>query len=246
MLKLVCTPINKAIFESVREIARRYNSREAKRRILSACVKLFIEQGYKETTMNDILSSADVSCGTFQNIFKTKSGVLFELMRFMFDAQFSQASSIAEKEKPYLVYAAETAVQIAIVEQNENLRQIYTVAYNTPSTVEYIYQQTSTKLFELFSFYRPELSESDFYELEIGTAGIMRGYMMRPCDKYFTLEKKLSRFLEMSLCAYGVPEKERREAIDFVLSKGIEKIADGVLQKLFAFLEMEFDFSLSK
>lgn len=246
MLKPVCTPIYITIFESVRNIARRYNSCEAKKRILSACVKLFIEQGYKKTTMNDILSSADVSCGTFQNIFKAKSGVLFELVRFMFEAQFSQASIIAGNKKPYLVYAVETAVQIAIIEQNENLRQIYTVAYNTPSTAEYIYQQTSTKLFELFSFYLPECCESDFYELEIGTAGIMRGYMMRPCDKYFTLEKKLSRFLEMSLCAYGVPEKERQEAIDFVLKTGIEKTADSVLQKLFAFLEMEFDFSLSK
>lgn len=196
--------------------------------------------------MSDILSLADVSCGTFQNIFKTKSGVLFELVRFMFEVQFSQAHGIVKNDKPYLVYAAETAVQIAIVEQNEKLRQIYTVAYNTPSTAEYIYQQTSTKLFELFSSYRPELSESDFYELEIGTAGIMRGYMMRPCDKYFTLEKKLSRFLEISLCAYGVPEKEREEAIDFVLKVGIERISNEVIQKLFIFLEMEFDFSLSK
>lgn len=175
-------------------MARRYDSREAKRRILSACVKLFVERGYKETTMNDILSAADVSCGTFQNIFKTKSGVLFELVRFMFEEQFSQAAAVAEKEKPYLLYAAETAVQIALVERSENLRQIYTVAYNTPRAAEYIYQQTSTKLFELFSSYLPTFSESDFYELEIGTAGIMRGYMMHPCDKYFTLEKKLSRF----------------------------------------------------
>ncbi len=230
----------------MRKIARRYDSREAKRRILSACVKLFIEQGYKETTMNDILISADVSCGTFQNIFRTKSGVLFELVRFMFEEQFSQASSVAEKDKPYLVYAAETAVQMAIIEQNENLRQIYTVAYNTPSMVEYIYQQTSTKLFELFSSYLSTFSESDFYELEIGTAGIMRGYMMRPCDKYFTLDKKLSHFLEMSLCAYGVPPEERKAAIDFVTKGNIEKVADSVLQKLFAFLEMKFDFSLSK
>ena len=76
-------------------MARRYDSREAKRRILSACVKLFVERGYKETTMNDILSAADVSCGTFQNIFKTKSGVLFELVRFMFEEQFSQAAAVA-------------------------------------------------------------------------------------------------------------------------------------------------------
>ncbi len=60
-------------------MARRYDRREAKRRILSACVKLFVEQGYKETTMNDILSAADVSCGTFQNIFKLKAAFFLSL-----------------------------------------------------------------------------------------------------------------------------------------------------------------------
>ena len=195
--------------------------------------------------MSDILAAANVSCGTFQNIFKTKSGVLFELVRFMFDAQFSAADNIAKKEKPHLIYATETALQLAIAEQNENIRQIYIIAYNTPSTAEYIYQRTSTKLFELFSSFLPSFSESDFYELEIGTAGIMRGYMMRPCDKYFTLQKKLCRFIEMSLGALGVGENEKKEAVSFILEKDIEKTADGVIQKLFKALEMEFDFSLS-
>ena len=50
-------------------MARRYDSEDAKRRILSACVRLFIEKGYKRTTMNDIIHDADVSAGTFQNVF---------------------------------------------------------------------------------------------------------------------------------------------------------------------------------
>ena len=57
-------------------MARRYDSEDAKRRILSACVRLFIEKGYKRTTMNDIIHDADVSAGTFQNVFRTKDGVL--------------------------------------------------------------------------------------------------------------------------------------------------------------------------
>lgn len=223
-------------------MARRYNSCEAKKKILSACVKLFFEQGYNETTMNDILSSAGVSCGTFQNIFKTKSGVLSELVRVMFESKLSQTDKIIEESRPGVVYAVEAAVRIVLAEHNENMRQLYTVAYSTPSTAEYIYQQTSSKLFELFSSYRPELSESDFYELEIGTAGIMRSYVTRPCDKYFTLEKKLLRFLEMTLSVYCVPKEEREGAIDFVLKKGIDAIANSVQERLFAFLEKEFDF----
>ncbi len=75
-------------------MARRYDSENAKRRILSACVKLFIEQGYNQTTMSEILALADVSAGTFQNIFRTKDGVLMELVQFMFENQFDFANKI--------------------------------------------------------------------------------------------------------------------------------------------------------
>ena len=44
----------------------------AKKRILTVCVKLFLEQGYKKTTVAEIVQKADVSNSTFQNIFRAK------------------------------------------------------------------------------------------------------------------------------------------------------------------------------
>ena len=66
-------------------LIRRKESEESKKRILSACVRMFLEKGYNSTRMADILEAANVSNSTFQNIFKTKDGVLLELVRFMFD-----------------------------------------------------------------------------------------------------------------------------------------------------------------
>ena len=48
----------------------------AKRRILAVCVKLFLEQGYKKTTVAQIVQGAGVSNSSFQNIFRAKDGVL--------------------------------------------------------------------------------------------------------------------------------------------------------------------------
>ena len=45
--------------------------KEPKKRILMTCVKMFIEKGFNKTTMLDIIKEADVSAGTFQNIFHT-------------------------------------------------------------------------------------------------------------------------------------------------------------------------------
>ena len=86
----------------------------------------------------------------------------------------------------------------------------------------------------------------DFYEMEIGTAGIMNGYMARRCDIYFTLERKLDRFLHMALGAYQVPRSEQDAIVSQICKLDICRIADSVIQKLFTALAMKFDFSLSQ
>ena len=226
---------------------RKYDSKESKRRILSACVRLFIQKGYHSTTLAEILKEADVTNSTFQNICHTKNGVLLNLTEFMFDSQFAAARNVGKKELlPVYIYAAETAIQLTLTELNENLRDIYVEAYSNRNTTEYIFQRTSTELYSIFSPYNPTLSESDFYELEIGTSGIMRNYMARPCDKYFTLDRKLARFLGMSLAAYNVPKDEIKEVTDSVLSIDIKNVANDIMKKLFEALAMRFEFELGE
>ena len=226
-------------------MARRYDKEDARRRILSVCVRMFIEKGYHNSKMAEIMKEADVTSSTFHNIFPSKDAVLLELTEFMFGNQFGIAREIVgDDADPVMLYAVETAIQMTHVEQNENLREIYLEAYSQPVAAEYIYQKTSTELYGIFGSYLPECGASDFYELEIGTAGIMCAYMSRPCDKYFTLQRKLNRFLQMSLSAYRVPFERQREVIAYIMQKDIVAIANAVMQKLFAALAMKYDFTL--
>ncbi len=227
-------------------MALRKGSIEIKNRILSVCVRLFLEQGYNQTPISQIIKEAGVSASTFQNIFRTKDGVLTELIEFMFSGQFSAARGIAGNAlPPVYTYAAETAIQLVLTELNENLRDVYLEAYTVRATAEYIHQQTAMELYKIFGGYFPGYSESDFYEMEIGTAGIMRGYMAEKCNIHFPLEKKLERFLSLSLTVYRVPEEERGKIISYIKKTDVRKVANEVMQKLFAALEMRFDFTLS-
>lgn len=224
-------------------MTRRKDSADAKKRILSTCVRLFIEKGYSATKMTDILNTAQVSNSTFQNLFHTKDGILTNLVEFMFSNQFSTARNIAQGEiSPCFVYAIETSIQMALAEINENLREIYVGVYTKPETAEYIYRKTSAELYKIFGRYMPECSESDFYEYEIGTAGIMRNYMSVPCNVYFTLKKKVQRFLSMTLTLFNVPKSEQDTVIGYILKTDIRKTAGEVMQRLFHALEMEYDF----
>ena len=217
----------------------------AKKRILTVCVKLFLEKGYRKTTLGEILKKADVSCSTFQNIFRAKDGVLTELVEFMFENQFAMARSEAgAKLPPVYVYAVETAIQMTLTELNENLRDIYIEAYSHEEASEYIFRETTKELYQIFRSYQPRLTEQDFYALEIGSAGIMRGYMARPCDDVLTLEKKLVCFLSMSLRAYKVPEEEIQRVLAFLRTLDLRAVAQQVMHQLFNALAMRFEFTL--
>ena len=217
----------------------------AKKRILTVCVRLFLEKGYKRSTLAEIIKKADVSYSTFQNIFRAKDGVLTELVEFMFSNQFAMARDEAgAKLPPVYVYAVETAIQLTLTELNENLREIYIEAYTEKEASEYILRETAKELHGIFGSYLPDATERDFYNMEIGSASIMRGYMAHLCDAELTLEKKLRLFFSMSLRAYRVPEDELEQDIRFVEGLDIRTISEKVIHALFEVLAMRFEFSL--
>ncbi len=95
----------------------------------------------------------------------------------------------------------------------------------------------------IFRQYNKDFQESDFYEMEIGTAGCMRAYIAKKCDMYFTLEKKLERFLRVTLGAYHVPDDIQRETIAYIGKLKIREITGQVMNKLFMALAMKYDFT---
>ena len=224
----------------------RRDSSETKRKILTVCVRLFLEQGYKNTTVSQIVDEAGVARGSYLNLFPTKDRILLELTETMFGGQFGVARSIADsKLPPVYAYAVETAIQMTLTELNENLREIYIEAYTQKEASEFIFRETAKELYQIFGPYQPELTARDFYDMEIGSASIMRGYMAHPCDEELTLEKKLRLFLTMSLRAYNVPKEETEQAIRFVEGLDIRTISEQVMQALFRALAMRFDFPLA-
>ena len=191
----------------------------AKRRILAVCVKLFLEQGYKKTTVAQIVQGAGVSNSSFQNIFRAKDGVLTELVAFMFTSQFGAArSAIGGRLPPVYVYAAETAIQMTLTELNENLREIYIEAYTQQEASGYIFRETARELYEIFGPYQPERTAEDFFHREIGSAGLMRGYR--------------------------VPEEELQQVLAFLRTMDVRAVAQRIMEQLFHALEMRYDFHL--
>lgn len=219
---------------------------KTKSKILTVCVRLFLEQGYKNTSITQITEEAGISRGSFQNFFPTKDAVLMELVKTMFGGQFGAARKIAGNDlQPVYVYAVETAIQLTLTELNESLREIYIEAYTVTDIAEYIFLQTTAELKCIFGENFPGYEDSDFYEIEIGTAGLMRNYMAKKCDIHFPLEHKVKRFLSSAMRVYKIPEETVENVLAFVAALDLKTISADVMHRLFSVLEMKYDFKLS-
>ena len=73
----------------------------------------------------------------------------------------------------------------------------------------------------------------------------MRSYLAKRCDIHFPLQRKLECFLTAAMRVYRVPEEDQEKVLAFIAVLDIEAVASEIVQKVFAMLEMKFDFKLS-
>lgn len=230
-------------------------------RVLYAGAMLFFERGYTKTTIVDIAERAGVNRGSVVFAVKNKEHLLYLLVAFVLESVFSSSRAFAGDalgsqpagapdpsgtgessaypgqqpsgpDDPLLSYAAETALQLYMAESREQVRELAVTTYNLPSTSELVYRMTAKRVQQLFGAYNPTWSEKDFYEREIACGSIMRGYMARPCDQYFTMERKMRVFLETTLEIYHVPEEKLAQAVAFLQSLDLEAAADRGMKRM--------------
>ena len=203
-----------------------------RRKILTVSMKLFLEKGYEGTTAKEVADMAGIVSGSPFFQFGNKEGVLLDLVKQMFDGQFATAGMLAgEGADPLLLYALETALQLHIAEMSDPLRELYVTAYTLPRTSAYIYENMIDKIESIFSPYLTGLEKNDFYELEIAAAGVMRGFMARHCDLYFTIERKVMRCLSCCFKLYEVPREIYMPALQQALAVDLASVARMVVDK---------------
>ena len=75
----------------------RKNTRNTRGRIISAAWKLFYEQGYEDTTVEDIVFESETSKGSFYHYFDGKDALLGTLA-YVFDEKYEQLMGIMDPE----------------------------------------------------------------------------------------------------------------------------------------------------
>lgn len=216
------------------------NYEEVRKKVLHTAACMFLEKGFTAVSTRSIAAGAGCSESAMLRAFGSKEGILCELVEYVLHSQFDSAQELLRgvTKDPVLFYAAETTLQLYMAEGDEAVRDLYSAAYSLPESAELIRRAVSDELLGIvFKDYLPDFEQKDFYKLEIASGGIIRGYMTIPCDMYFTMERKVRRFLEASLRIYQVPEEKIQEAVAFVSRFDYSAIAQGAVESMLSALE---------
>ena len=217
------------------------NSELHRRKILLKAANMFLSQGFTQTTLRELARESGVNIGSLMHLFENKENILCALVSVVLDGQFSAVQKLLSNmtDDKILFWAAETTLQLYMAESSEQIRDLYITAYSLPKTSDIIRRSIAEKMSEYFLPYNPGYQEKDFYEMEIATGGIIRGFMSVPCDMYFTMDTKVSRYLETSFRVYKVPQEKTQEAIQFVSRFDFAQIAQNVIDSLLSMLAEE-------
>lgn len=175
-----------------------------RREILNVARELFIENGYEQTSVNDILNIVDIAKGTFYYYFASKGEVLEEIILDIVDEGAIRAENILKDKSISLLNRIMMAI-MAQVPEFEGTEEIKEEIHNVENTkLERLY------LKEMLKRMTPILQESvkegidqDIFHMEYPTESIesilLLGHMMFDCDVFqWEMEdypKKIKAFL---------------------------------------------------
>lgn len=210
-----------------------------KAKVLRTAIKMFLDNGYQKTTMREIATKSKVNYGSLMFAFKTKEALVCELVGYVIDCQFEIVSNYLKDKTQNKIfqYAVESSLQLYIANTSEQMREMYIASYSMENSSQVIYSNVTKKMQSIFKNRLPDLEEKDFYELEIAAAGIMRNFLTIRCDKYFTIDRKINRFLETTFLIYRLTDDEINSAIDFVKKIDFEFLEKLTLTKILKYIE---------
>lgn len=202
---------------------------ETEKTIIRSAIKLFLKNGFTETTLKMISDDTGIRQGTLCYHFHTKEEMLYLLMQEIMDYHSEIIDAIlVETEDKLFAYAMEISIQIALCEQYDNVNDVYRSSYNHQGTLDFIRAWGAKKNHALLGDWLPEWSLSDFMVQENLAIGLENSSFIMKCNDEITLEDKVSKILEALMLVYRIPEDERDKTIKRVLATDLPDVAKKV------------------
>lgn len=126
-------------------------NKERRQRLLECAIELFIEKGYFNTSVREIIVKSGFGTGTFYNYFIDKEDILKALLEEFAEQIISGHSTYYSTEKDLYKRFVETKrLTMEIFARNEKLSEIYSRVAGTSEAIDNCLKQFEDKLIEFY------------------------------------------------------------------------------------------------
>lgn len=206
--------------------------------IIKLASEMFLTQGYTETSTKKLARELDISLGNLNYHFPTKEHLLAELTKLLCEYhQIVMEAEIDEGRTSLLAYLLELTSMMAICEENEVAKDLYTSVYKHPMPLKLMREADTQKIRQIFAGYCPDWDDEDFALTENAVSGIEYASLMRENAEGIPLDKRVVKTLNVVMKAYNVPEPVREQKLQKVLSLDYRRIGRQFIEGFTEYVE---------
>lgn len=190
-----------------------------RQRILATAKDLFVHQGYKKTTIRQIVEESGVLTGSIYYFFKNKEDIFQSLVMSLFWQCSFLIDEHFHSESPAFRYAALILVEFEAIRMNELVRETYYEGYTSPIIFEKMVRYQTEFTQQIFGD-ALSLSPDEVHLRSLLIKGAMRSYVVQ-----FSFHEPVSQSRYGEIClrtALALLEIDTAET-DQVLQKLREK-----------------------
>jgi len=197
--------------------------------IIQLAARLFLEEGYSNTSFSKIAKILDISTGNITFYFKSKEHLLAVLAEELFVFQEKLLEQAANEGKTsMLAYCLEIATIASACSEDEAARDIFIAAYSSEMILGLIRENDKEKTKKIFGQYRPEWTDEQWTAAENIVSGIEYATLMTSEEKT-SLPLKIESAISSILAIYGVPEEMRKIKISKIFALDYRALGKRVL-----------------
>lgn len=215
----------------------RENKINTRLEIIQVATRLFLERGYTNVLVSDIVGEIGISKGNLTFYFPAKEYLLAELIHRLCDFQWELMEKTTAEKSPLAAYLLEITAMTAVCCENQVARDLYISAYTSPLSLEIIRENDTRKAKRIFAEYCPGWTDEDFIIAEDIASGIEYSLFTGRKEPESTLNRRIARSLDTIMMVYHVPEDVRWEMTEEILGMDYRLTGRQMLEKFGQYAE---------
>jgi len=197
--------------------SRKANREVVRYKIVKISRRLFLEQGYENTTVRQVLKKARLSTGSLYNFFKNKEEILlFSLKDALLEISSLTDSMAVKYNEPMLRYALGIALGISEIFKHKPLFNFYNAIYKNESAENFMISLKVTRMKNLLNDLNLHFTDNEIHARVLAIHGATRALMLATINKQLSanLNDIYSLIIKIALSEFNIPRKK----IDKIIS----------------------------